>query len=63
MSASTMPRTLPDGLRGILLSGLLYQWGGIVACLAGSAAMLIVSWLITFLLPIAPTVQTQQRTA
>ena len=50
-------------LGGILLSGLLYQWGGIVACLAGSAAMLIVSWLITFLLPVAPTVQTQQRTA
>ena len=50
-------------LGGILLSGLLYQWGGIVACLAGSAVMLIVSWLITFLLPVAPTVQTQQRTA
>jgi len=50
-------------LGGILLSGLLYQWGGIVACLAGSAVMLIVSWLITFLLPVAPTVQTQQRMA
>ena len=43
-------------LGGILLSGLLYQWGGIVACLAGSAAMLVISWLITFLLPVAPTV-------
>jgi hypothetical protein len=34
-----------------------------VACLIGSAAMLIVSWLMTFLLPVSPTVQTQQRMA
>ncbi|MCF8466302.1 MAG: organoarsenical effux MFS transporter ArsJ [Sneathiella sp.] len=27
-------------LAGTLLSGLLYQWGGIAACLAGSAAMI-----------------------
>jgi predicted MFS family arabinose efflux permease len=50
-------------LAGILLSGLLYQWGGMTACLAGSAAMLIVAWLITFLLPLSPTAQTQQRMA
>jgi len=38
-------------LMGILLSGLLYQLGGISACLIGSAAMLVICWLITFLLP------------
>jgi predicted MFS family arabinose efflux permease len=38
-------------LIGILLSGALYQVGGIAACLLGSAAMLIACWLITFLLP------------
>ena len=38
-------------LFGILLSGLLYQAGGIVACLAGSAVMLLLSWSTTFLLP------------
>ena len=38
-------------LIGILLSGVLYQAGGMTACLVGSAAMLIACWLITFLLP------------
>jgi predicted MFS family arabinose efflux permease len=38
-------------LAGILLSGTLYQIGGIVACLAGAAAMLLLCWAITFLLP------------
>jgi hypothetical protein len=38
-------------LMGIMLSGLLYQVGGITACLIGSAAMLLICWLITFLLP------------
>lgn len=38
-------------LGGTLLSGFLYQWGGITACLAGSAAMLLACWIITFLLP------------
>ncbi len=38
-------------LAGMLLSGALYQWGGMVACLLGSAAMLLACWLITFLLP------------
>jgi MFS family permease len=41
-------------LLGILLSGALYQFGGMTACLAGSAAMLIACWAITFLLPVAP---------
>jgi predicted MFS family arabinose efflux permease len=38
-------------LTGTLLSGALYQWGGMTGCLAGSAAMLLACWIITFLLP------------
>jgi predicted MFS family arabinose efflux permease len=38
-------------LFGILLSGMLYQIGGMTACLVGSAAMLALCWLITLLLP------------
>ena len=38
-------------LIGILLSGLLYQAGGITACLLGSAAMLAICLVITLLLP------------
>jgi predicted MFS family arabinose efflux permease len=41
-------------LAGMLLSGALYQWGGMVACLLGSAAMLFACWAITFLLPSRP---------
>ena len=37
-------------LIGILLSGALYQAGGMTACLLGSAAMLVICWSITFLL-------------
>lgn len=40
-------------LMGIILSGLLYQVGGMIACLVGSAVMLAVCWLVTFLLPTA----------
>jgi MFS family permease len=40
---------------GTLLSGLLYQWGGLLAALLGSAAMLIVCWIITLRLPLAET--------
>ena len=40
---------------GTLLSGLLYQWGGINACLGGSAIMLAICFLLTLLLPIKPT--------
>ena len=51
-------------LLGILLSGALYQVGGITACLIGSAVMLIcVCWLITFLLPVSHAVRTEQRMA
>lgn len=39
---------------GTLLSGLLYQWGGITACLAGSALMLVTCFLVTLLLPVRP---------
>jgi hypothetical protein len=39
-------------LLGILLSGALYQMGGMTACLLGSSAMLIACWAITFLLPV-----------
>lgn len=42
-------------LIGTLLSGLLYQWGGLLAALAGSAVMLVVCWLITLFLPTART--------
>ena len=36
---------------GTLLSGLLYQWGGLTLALAGSAIMLILCWLLTLALP------------
>ncbi len=36
---------------GILLSGLLYGFGGLPACLAGSAAMLAACWTVTLGLP------------
>ena len=38
-------------LIGIVLSGALTQFGGLSACLWGSAAMLAVCLLLTFLLP------------
>jgi MFS family permease len=40
---------------GTLLSGLLYQWGGLAACLAGSALMLAACFLTTLALPLAIT--------
>jgi predicted MFS family arabinose efflux permease len=36
---------------GTLLSGLLYQWGGLAFSLAGSAVMLLACWAITVALP------------
>jgi len=36
---------------GTLMSGVLYQWGGLVWSLAGSAAMLVACWLVTLALP------------
>jgi hypothetical protein len=38
---------------GTLLSGLLYQWGGLYACLAGSAVMLAACFLTTLALPLS----------
>jgi predicted MFS family arabinose efflux permease len=39
-------------LLGIVLSGVLYQYGGMTACLLGSAAMLAICWLVTLWLPV-----------
>jgi MFS family permease len=50
-------------LMGILLSGLLYQTGGLTACLAGSGVMLTICWLITFMLPTDHTEPAAQQTA
>ncbi len=36
---------------GTLMSGLLYQWGGLLLALAGSALMLSVCWLVSLALP------------
>ncbi len=36
---------------GTLMSGLLYQWGGLAWSLAGSAALLVSCWLVTLALP------------
>jgi len=36
---------------GTLMSGLLYQWGGLLYALCGSAAMLVACWLVTLALP------------
>ncbi|MGE0350533.1 organoarsenical effux MFS transporter ArsJ [Hydrogenophaga sp.] len=36
---------------GTLMSGLLYQWGGLLYVLAGSATMLAICWLLTLQLP------------
>jgi predicted MFS family arabinose efflux permease len=36
---------------GTLLSGLLYQWGGLATCLWGAFAMLLACWLVTLALP------------
>ncbi len=38
-------------LIGTLLSGLLYQLGGLAGCIAGSAVMLVVCMLVTCMLP------------
>lgn len=37
---------------GTLLSGLLYQWGGLLYALVGSAVMLIACWVVTLALPL-----------
>lgn len=37
---------------GTLMSGLLYQWGGLAWSLAGSAALLVSCWAVTLALPV-----------
>ena len=37
---------------GTLFSGLLYQWGGLLYALVGSALMLAACWLVTLYLPL-----------
>ncbi|MDR7097182.1 MFS family permease [Hydrogenophaga laconesensis] len=37
---------------GTLMSGLLYQWGGLLYALTGSAVMLVICWMLTLLLPV-----------
>ncbi|WP_372621893.1 organoarsenical effux MFS transporter ArsJ [Falsiroseomonas sp.] len=44
---------------GTLLSGLLYAWAGLEACLLGAAAMLALCWAVTLRLPL----QREARTA
>ncbi|MCK6423913.1 MAG: organoarsenical effux MFS transporter ArsJ [Burkholderiaceae bacterium] len=46
---------------GTLLSGLLYQWGGLLAALLGSGAMLLVCWGVTLFLPTAVAAQGAAR--
>jgi predicted MFS family arabinose efflux permease len=48
-------------LLGIVLSGVLYQFAGIGGCLAGSAAMLLLCWLITLALPLRPETAVGQQ--
>ena len=48
-------------LLGITLSGVLYQIGGITGCLIGSAVMLLLCCLITFLLPFSPVVSSAKH--
>jgi predicted MFS family arabinose efflux permease len=36
---------------GTLMSGLLYQWGGLLYALVGSALILLACWLVTLALP------------
>jgi predicted MFS family arabinose efflux permease len=50
-------------LLGILLSGVLYQFGGMIACLVGSAVMLVLCWAITFLLPTEQPIPAEQKMA
>ena len=48
-------------LMGTVLSGLAYQWGGLVMCLAVSSLFLLMAWL--FSLPLPAAVQTNSPAA
>jgi predicted MFS family arabinose efflux permease len=43
---------------GTLLSGLLYAWAGLMACLVGSALMLAICWALTLALPMRGATRT-----
>ena len=42
---------------GTLMSGLLYQWGGLLYALVGSAVMLSICWAVTLALPFTKPVE------
>ena len=44
---------------GTLLSGLLYQWGGLLYALIGSALMLVLCWAATLALPMRRALQAE----
>jgi MFS family permease len=46
---------------GTLMSGLLYQWGGLLYALTGSAVMLVICWLLTLLLPVRKQVDAHAK--
>jgi hypothetical protein len=46
---------------GTLMSGLLYQWGGLLWALIGSGAMLTLCWFITLALPVVKPPQRQPQ--
>ncbi len=47
-------------LVGTLLSGLLYLWGGLSAALWGSAAFVVITWVLTLRLPALPGRDTER---
>ena len=64
MLASITQRMRRDVLRVSCFQACSIRSAGIGACLDRTLVlMLIACWVITFLLPVAPTVQTQQRMA
>ena len=50
-------------LLGCLLSGLSYQWLGIVGCLSVAAFMLLSAWLLSLTLPLTPRPNTKASMA
>ena len=48
---------------GTLLSGFLYAWAGLTACLVAAAAMLAICWAITLTLPTTCTARSPCRAA
>jgi predicted MFS family arabinose efflux permease len=48
---------------GTLMSGLLFQWGGLIYSLIGSAAMLFICWMATLRLPTQPMLQLEVNKA